>query len=270
MRERVVLNVYDLGEEWQNMNGVFCDMLKIGGAFHVGLEVFGVEWSFSHDGVVYSQARQHEVHVYRKSMTMGYTNYDEDEVLEIVESMARTSWPGSSYNLLGRNCCAFCRELCMNLLGRDKMPAWIDRMGNAFAGVLSNFGIASKPSPPRIIEKNLPRVNSFASTVASEAVDDDTDEHVSARPRSHSDETHSYYSSGYVSSGFVTSRGAPSSLSFGTVSTSSLHGYPAVSPLTPRYIPEALPTTLSFHASAPAASNGVRRFVSADSRILDW
>eukprot|EP00746_Dinoflagellata_sp_MGD_P094067 gnl/MRDRNA2_/MRDRNA2_37266_c0_seq2.p1 gnl/MRDRNA2_/MRDRNA2_37266_c0~~gnl/MRDRNA2_/MRDRNA2_37266_c0_seq2.p1 ORF type:complete len:248 (+),score=34.20 gnl/MRDRNA2_/MRDRNA2_37266_c0_seq2:1-744(+) len=134
------------------MNGVLCDALKIGGAFHVGVEVFGVEWSFGHDGVVYSSARRHDVHVYRQSIPLGNTRLDPEDVDGIVGDMASGAWRGETYDILCRNCCTFARELCFRLLqGRDRIPGWIDRLGNGLAGVLGPVGMTGTvaPAPPR-------------------------------------------------------------------------------------------------------------------------
>merc|ERR1719160_926342 len=80
----VVLNVYDLNEQWLQTNDVLQETLEIG-AFHAGVEVYGREWTFSPDGVCYSWPRCNEVHVFRTSIFIGYTKYSQDEVTCILE-----------------------------------------------------------------------------------------------------------------------------------------------------------------------------------------
>lgn len=141
----VVLNVYDLNEHWLNMNGVLCDALNLGGAFHVGVEVFGREWSFGVSGVICTPARRHDVHVYRESIPLGYTRYSRQAVTSILKNMGNASWSGDSYDILNRNCCTFARELCCKILGRDKIPRWIDRLGNGLAEVFGPTQGAGTP-----------------------------------------------------------------------------------------------------------------------------
>jgi hypothetical protein len=163
---RVYLNVYDLDKHWLNMNSVLGDALQIGGAFHVGVEVWGTEWSFGADGVVYSPARHHEVHVYRQSLPLGNTRLDKEHVSDIVNDMAGGDWTGGTYDILCRNCCTFARELCYRLLqGRDRIPGWVDRLGNGLAGVLGPVGMSGyvAPAPPRAHSFNHVRQDSTAS-----------------------------------------------------------------------------------------------------------
>ena len=47
----VFLHVYDLGDGWLTANSVSSDLLNLGGAFHVGVEVYMTEFYFGSEGV---------------------------------------------------------------------------------------------------------------------------------------------------------------------------------------------------------------------------
>lgn len=246
----MVLNVYDLDKNWQNMNGLFCDALHLGGAFHVGVEVFGKEWSFGSDGVVYGRSRDHDVHVYRQSIPLGYTRHDKRAVMAIIDDMAERTWRGETYDILGRNCCTFARELCYQILGSDKIPAWIDRLGNGLAGVLGPVGITATVAPavPRartfdhIRQESVVSVRSEVSEYGEYEESSDNDEMVTGRQLRRTQPIRSYP--------FVTSQSfSHPSCSFPISTTRPFSSYPTSYPV--------------HRTGPPPISHGVRRFVSA-------
>lgn len=123
----VYLNIYDLNEEYLLANDIFQEVLELGGAFHAGVEVYGREWSFGTTGVGFNRPKTHDVHVYRQSILIGYSQYDPDQVETIIEDVMNHRWPGSSYQLLSRNCCTFSRAFCKHLTG-NVIPDWVDRL----------------------------------------------------------------------------------------------------------------------------------------------
>lgn len=131
---QVVLNVYDLSKNWLEINGLLSNTLQLG-AFHVGVEVFGKEWSFGTSGIAAACPRHHDVHVYRQSIPLGYAMLNRYHVKSIIHNMT-LRWTGETYDILSRNCCTFARELCCNILGQDYVPSWIDRLASGLAGVL--------------------------------------------------------------------------------------------------------------------------------------
>lgn len=146
--EPVTLNIYDLHGNGRAIFKSMNVLLRAAGtgAFHVGLEVFGEEWSFGHrDGGgtgVYSHApRESELHSYRESISMGATDRTQDEVVKLIKTMS-LRWTGDSYDMMTRNCCHFCDELCMELhVDRPSfvpLPEWVSSLaaaGAALAGV---------------------------------------------------------------------------------------------------------------------------------------
>jgi hypothetical protein len=122
----VLLNVYDLSEDWLVANEIFQQTGELGGAFHCGVEIYGHEWTFGQDGIFFSRPKRHPVHMYRQSIVIGYTRYGPEDVAAIIEDELCPKWPGKSYDLLSRNCCTFSRALCKHLTGK-KIPDWVDR-----------------------------------------------------------------------------------------------------------------------------------------------
>jgi len=131
----VMLNVYDLSEDWLSANDIFSETMELGGAFHAGVEIYGREWSFGYDGICCTWPRCHDVHVYRTSILVGYTKYSADEVVCILEDEMSRRWLGDGYDLLARNCCSFARSLCRRITG-ECIPDWVDRLART-ANVLT-------------------------------------------------------------------------------------------------------------------------------------
>jgi len=131
----VLLHVYDLSEELQETNGYLAfslDNFAMGGLFHVGVEVFGSEWSYGYIGVCCDPPRTLEAHEYRCSVVMAQTELSSREVAKLVYSMCQ-GWSGKEYDLISRNCCSFATEFCKRL-GVGPLPPWVDR----FARVLDH------------------------------------------------------------------------------------------------------------------------------------
>lgn len=130
----VLLNIYDLSKEFLLSNDISQEVLELGGAFHAGVEVYGQEWSFSPDGVNFSCPKTHDVHVYRQSIVIGYTQLEPEEVEVICEDEMSWEWHGSTYDMLSRNCCTFSRALCKRLTG-NSIPDWVDRLPRLLSAV---------------------------------------------------------------------------------------------------------------------------------------
>ena len=54
------------------------------------------------------------MYTYRESMVLGKTNFSIFKVNQILWELSR-EWPGSSYDLLSKNCNHFCDEPCESL-----------------------------------------------------------------------------------------------------------------------------------------------------------
>lgn len=120
----VKLHVYDLGDS--AAVGIVNGMLRnVGsGAFHVGVEVQGWEWSFySLQGVGCCPPRKCGAHRFRETIVLGSTQMTPTEIGRLLVEL-RNAWPPSAYNTLRRNCCHFCDCLCRSL-GVGPVPDWV-------------------------------------------------------------------------------------------------------------------------------------------------
>jgi len=136
------------------------------GAFHVGVEVYGEEWTFNAgDGVTKHMPKKcWGSHVYRESIQMGTTELSRQDVHNLCFRMWKR-WKAPCYNLYSRNCCHFADSLCINL-GVGPMPTWLNSLASGLAAVsevslsrlLSGlFGEAQEVnSIPSTAVKNIP------------------------------------------------------------------------------------------------------------------
>lgn len=129
--ENVLLHLYDLNDTLGHMNSVSVDILGIGGALHVGVEVLGNEWSFGMQGVSVTQPMNNQYYSFRQTVAMGRTLLKRKEVESVILSLKR-KWSGKDYDILERNCGHFCNELCEKL-GVGRMPAWVTRVAETMA-----------------------------------------------------------------------------------------------------------------------------------------
>jgi len=133
----VTLHVYDLGRatEMQALNSILGVLGT--GAFHCGVEVYGREWSFHYipygTGVFECAPTKCPAHSFRTSVDMGVTLMSEAEVTQLIRQM-RKEWPGTCYDVLRRNCCHSCNDLCIRL-GVGPIPGWTISLAGAGATV---------------------------------------------------------------------------------------------------------------------------------------
>lgn len=132
-----LLHLYDLSDLVAPMNDVSRGLLNIGGAFHVGLEVHGIEWSYGLQGISSSEPRAHPDHVYRETLSLGRTGLDPRETEDLLREMM-PAWRGRDYDLCRRNCGDFCNALGAEL-GVGNVPEWVNRLAQAGGQVQSAF-----------------------------------------------------------------------------------------------------------------------------------
>jgi len=121
----VYLNVYDLTP----ING-YAYWLGLG-IYHSGVQVHDVEYGFgAHDhsstGIFEVEPRQCPGFSFRKSILIGRTDMDPQEVRAFMEGLAH-EYPGNSYHLISRNCNHFCNDVCIQLTGKS-IPRWVNRL----------------------------------------------------------------------------------------------------------------------------------------------
>jgi len=142
--QEVVAHVYDVacsgpdggggGATVLNINRIFKDAIGLGGIFHTAIQVYGdEEWSFGYcehgSGVFSCPPSKNPMYTFRESIVLGNTSCSMLTVNRIVRELSR-EWPGSSYEILSRNCNHFCNELC-DKLDVPKLPGWVNRFANA-------------------------------------------------------------------------------------------------------------------------------------------
>lgn len=121
--EKVWLNVYDL-------NGANETLSNIGlGAYHSGVEVHGVEWTFASGSGIFSHApKGAQGAVFRERILLGETAATSREIEGIVARL-RPDWPGGKYSLIRCNCNHFSDELARAItIGSVGIPLWVNRM----------------------------------------------------------------------------------------------------------------------------------------------
>ena len=132
--QAVEVHVYNLGENFVGPNHVLNFGPALGGAFHIGVEVFGAEWSYGVHGVACDPPRSETAHVYECSILLGSTARSRMEVAEILFRLCR-EWRGRDYDMF-------------ETLGVRPLPDWVDRLargmsqaGDALNGAM--LGIAN-------------------------------------------------------------------------------------------------------------------------------
>jgi len=128
----VTLHIYDLLENVA-AQGVNSFLAAVGaGAFHAGVEVHGIEWSFAaagagdkpdDSGIFHCPPKGCSGHHYRDSLSMGKTARSAQDVAKILDIMGQ-EWKGGKYDLLRKNCCHFCDAFCQEL-GVGAIPSWV-------------------------------------------------------------------------------------------------------------------------------------------------
>lgn len=127
----VALSVYEL-HGTSALNGL-TTMAGLGGAYHVGVEVYWLEWSFGWceegSGVYMVHIGQSTLGRFKERVPLGRTPHSPEKVMKILQGM-RNAYLGSSYDLLQRNCAHFSVDF-VKRLGVEEAPAWV----NSLAGV---------------------------------------------------------------------------------------------------------------------------------------
>ena len=121
----VYLNIYDLHPYnkyvyWMGL-----------GAFHAGVEINGVEWSFGYvsgpgTGVFQCEPRQAPGATYRETMPLGYTSKSGWQIDNVIAEM-RISYRGCDYHMYLHNCIDFSADLAKALTGAE-IPRWLSRL----------------------------------------------------------------------------------------------------------------------------------------------
>jgi hypothetical protein len=140
----VFIHVYDVSTEdsIHKLNKVLAHRyspIKFGGAFHVGVEVNGLEWSFGYcdqettSGISCVEPRTHPMHRFRQTLRLRPTRLSAEQIADVLSELIE-EYPGSDYDLLRRNCCNFANDFCVRI-GAGRIPSWITRLARFGARV---------------------------------------------------------------------------------------------------------------------------------------
>ena len=99
------------------------------GAFHAGVEVLGDEWYFRYaeheeSGVVWMRPQAHQVHVYRESVDLGFSELTEGQIRTVLGEMV-DQWTANSYHPVKRNCLHFAQAFVEALQCPEPFPHWV-------------------------------------------------------------------------------------------------------------------------------------------------
>lgn len=134
----VALSVYQL----HGTSGInfITDAAGLGGAYHVGVEVYGLEWSFGGadqgTGIYMVHIGKSTLGNFMERVSLGRTRKTPDQVIAILDEYRRT-WRGNQYHLLAKNCASFSISFTSRL-GVQKAPDWVNALAGFGAGVFGS------------------------------------------------------------------------------------------------------------------------------------
>ena len=147
----VYVNVYDVSDVGLDCLDVSSALALVNkqtlgmwdmGFFHAGVEILDVEYSFGScdigTGVYACDPRSAAGASFRTTLKMGRTPLTSRAIDTKLATFAST-WTGSSYSLIHKNCCHFCESLC-EALEVAKLPSWVNALAASAAQIL-------KPQP---------------------------------------------------------------------------------------------------------------------------
>jgi hypothetical protein len=136
----VWIHIYDLGpwSKWVLNKWVMRTAGPTVGAFHVGVEVCGVELAYQalmgesdRTGVWAHEPRRNPAHVYRESVFLGRTPMALAEIQELVSDMS-CHWLAKSYHYVNKNCVDFAEEFVTRLRTPLTFPRWTHGLAKGF------------------------------------------------------------------------------------------------------------------------------------------
>mmetsp|Transcript_73409 Transcript_73409/g.168305 ORF Transcript_73409/g.168305 Transcript_73409/m.168305 type:complete len:227 (-) Transcript_73409:410-1090(-) len=130
---QVDVHVYDFGGGLVSLFNTLTSPFGKVGAYHVGVEVYGEEWSYGvtdyntggagKTGIRKTKPKSHPLHRYRESVSMGETQLSSVEV-QVQLSKMRGAFLEDDYHLLRRNCITFAQEFVFAITGKN-LPQYI-------------------------------------------------------------------------------------------------------------------------------------------------
>eukprot|EP00929_Paragymnodinium_shiwhaense_P086649 TRINITY_DN47122_c0_g1_i1.p1 TRINITY_DN47122_c0_g1~~TRINITY_DN47122_c0_g1_i1.p1 ORF type:complete len:490 (-),score=104.84 TRINITY_DN47122_c0_g1_i1:210-1679(-) len=137
----VALSVYQLPGS-SSLN-TLTEAAGFGGAYHVGVEVYWLEWAYGYShvgtGVVPCHIGTSSLGHFKERVPLGRTQLSPEEVLRLLAELRRT-WRGADYDLLQRNCAHFAVELVLQL-GVTEAPRWVYKLSQVGDQIVRALGV---------------------------------------------------------------------------------------------------------------------------------
>eukprot|EP00927_Polykrikos_kofoidii_P081221 TRINITY_DN78428_c0_g1_i1.p1 TRINITY_DN78428_c0_g1~~TRINITY_DN78428_c0_g1_i1.p1 ORF type:complete len:307 (-),score=22.84 TRINITY_DN78428_c0_g1_i1:307-1164(-) len=151
----VLLHVYDLGPVSKILLNSWASHQKDSklGAFHCGVEVLGIEWSYqalsgcrgdgdsATTGITWHQPRSHPRHVFRETVELGTSPLHVSEISKLLDDLSKT-WLARAYHFITHNCTDFAHHFCETLLAPNPFPPWVHGLAK---GLLQTGPVVSDP-----------------------------------------------------------------------------------------------------------------------------
>lgn len=139
----VALSIYELAGT--SALNALTRMANLGGAYHVGVEVYWLEWSFgwceAGSGVYMVHPSTSTLGTFRERVSLGTTPLSGREALKVLAKM-RDEWPGDSYDVLRRNCAHFSTTF-VGCLHVENVPDWVNSLAGVGEALVSSLGASA-------------------------------------------------------------------------------------------------------------------------------
>lgn len=137
----MALSVYEL--KGASILNSMTEAVGLGGAYHVGIEVYWLEWSYGRNptgtGVHVVPVGQSTMGKFKERVSLGRTPLEPQEVFNVLAQM-RHEWLGKDYHFLRQNCGHFCSELARRLGVPGEVPKWYTSLAEHADWVAQWFG----------------------------------------------------------------------------------------------------------------------------------
>jgi len=125
----------------------------LGGAYHVGVEVYWLEWSFGWSdegsGVYMVHVGKSTLGTFTERIPLGRTQCSPKHVIQILAEL-RDKWPGNTYHLLYRNCAHFAVDL-VHCLRVKEAPDWVGSLAKVGEHIVSALGVAGAEAAAKAV-----------------------------------------------------------------------------------------------------------------------
>jgi len=139
---RVNASIYNLTTG--STNKLLRSFKSLGGIYHVGIELAGVEWSYGFSekgsGVFAVEPRRCSLGPFHEQVFLGETTLRVDDVIRILHRL-RLEWNGSDYNIMNFNCVVFSREFLREIIPGAQLPEYVSSLTDTASRVAGKSSI---------------------------------------------------------------------------------------------------------------------------------